>query len=73
MNPNDIKLRIEQNLQITGVECIDTTGGGNHFQLKVPAANFKELSRVARHQKIMSVFDAELKTGELHALSIQFY
>ncbi len=53
------------------IEVLDTTGGGDHWQVSVVSPYFKGLSRVEQHQHVMSAFSEELKTGEVHALAIK--
>lgn len=42
-----------------------------HFDVVVESKTFHGLSRIEQHQHVMKVFDAELKTGEVHALSLK--
>ena len=49
----------------------DLTGNGSNFEVRIIAPQFQDLSRVKQHQAVMKVFDPELKSGELHALSIK--
>lgn len=42
-----------------------------HFDVVVESKTFNGLSRIEQHQHVMKVFDAELKTGEVHALSLK--
>ena len=42
-----------------------------HFNVVVESKAFAGLSRIEQHQHVMRVFDAELKTGEVHALSLK--
>lgn len=42
-----------------------------HFEVYIESSQFAGLTRVEQHQQVMKVFDAELKTGELHALAIK--
>ncbi len=44
--------------------------GQSHFTVRIEVAAFEGLSRVACHQLIYKVLDAEFKAG-LHALSIK--
>ena len=52
------------------IEVYDLTGGENHWQVGIESASFRGLSRIQQHQNVMAVFSAELKTGEVHALTI---
>lgn len=54
------------------VAVIDVTGMGNHFELRVSTPDLKDLSRVERHQAIMALFEEELSSGDIHALSIKY-
>ena len=53
---------------------IDMTGSQNHFEVRMSNNAFSEdQSRIERHQSIMSIFDEQLKSGEVHALSIKLF
>lgn len=49
----------------------DLTGTSDHWEVEVKSAAFKGLSRIEQHQHVMKAFAPELKTGEVHALSIK--
>lgn len=53
------------------VEVVDLTGTQDHWEVSVETGAFKGLSRIQQHQSVMAVFGPELKTGEIHALSIK--
>lgn len=53
------------------VEVIDMTGTQDHWQVAVESSAFKGLSRIQQQRHVMNVFEAELKTGEVHALTIK--
>ena len=53
------------------VEVVDLTGTQDHWEVTVESTAFKNLSRIQQHQAVMAVFGPELKTGEVHALSIR--
>jgi stress-induced morphogen len=53
------------------VEVVDLTGSQNHWEVTVASQAFIGLSRIQQHQAVMAVFGPELKTGEVHALSIR--
>lgn len=42
-----------------------------HFFVEVESKLFIGLSRIEQHQHVMKIFDAELKTGELHAMQLK--
>ncbi|MES3037011.1 MAG: BolA/IbaG family iron-sulfur metabolism protein [Bdellovibrionota bacterium] len=53
------------------IEVVDLTGTADHWEVTVESPAFKGLSRIEQHQKVMAAFGPELKTGEVHALSIR--
>jgi acid stress-induced BolA-like protein IbaG/YrbA len=53
------------------IKVVDLTGTSNHWEVTVESARLKGRPRIEQHQAIMACFDAELKTGEVHALSIK--
>lgn len=53
------------------VDVIDLTGTQDHWEVYVESGSFTGLSRIQQHQAVMAVFGPELKTGEVHALSIK--
>lgn len=71
MNPMQMKARLTQAYPNSVIEVVDLTGTEDHYEVYVESANFKGLTRIDQHKNVMSVFDAELKTGEVHALSIR--
>ena len=44
--------------------------GGGHFRIEIVSEIFENLNPVQRHQKIYSLFQEELSTNQIHALSI---
>lgn len=71
MTPQEMKTRLEQSYPGDKVEVFDLTGTADHYEVAVESARFAGLSRIQQHQQVMSVFGPELKTGEVHALSIR--
>lgn len=75
MNIDQMKQRLQaaypDSNPITDIEVFDLTGSANHWEVLVKSTNFKGLSRIEQHQHVMNTFSAELKTGEVHALSIK--
>ncbi len=53
------------------IEVHDLTGTEDHYEVAIESHLFNGMSRVQQHQHVMSCFSAELKTGEVHALSIR--
>ncbi len=71
MTPQEMKQRLESAFPDGQVEVRDLTGTSDHYEVFVRAKDFAGLSRMQQHQKVMAAFQAELKTGEVHALSIR--
>lgn len=71
MKPEQMKSRLEAAYPNDVVEVIDLTGTEDHYEVYIESNKFMGLSRIQQHQHVMSVFGPELKTGEVHALSIK--
>jgi stress-induced morphogen len=71
MNAEEIENRLKKGFPDCDVAVIDTNGGGNHFDVRIATSAFKGLSRISQHKAVFSLFDDELKTGELHALALK--
>lgn len=71
MSPQEIKKRLEAAFPQGKVDVLDLTGTEDHYEVYVKSSKFEGLSRIEQHQTVMKVFDEELKTGEVHALSIR--
>jgi stress-induced morphogen len=53
------------------VDVVDLTGTQDHWEVFVESEKFQGQTRIQQHQSVMAVFQPELKTGEVHALSIR--
>lgn len=71
MTPEQMKSRLQEAFPGDEVEVVDLTGTEDHYEVSVKSNKFQGLSRIKQHQLVMQSFSAELKTGEVHALSIQ--
>jgi stress-induced morphogen len=71
MTPEQMKERLGLAYPDSSVEVVDLTGTHDHYEVTVESKAFQGLSRVQQHQHVMAVFGPELKTGEVHALSIK--
>ena len=61
--------RIKQELPSAQIKATDLTGGGDHWQLTVRAAEFKGKSLIEQHQMIYKAL-GEMMRQEIHALSL---
>lgn len=71
MTPQQIRERLETAYPDGKVEVVDLTGTHDHYQVMIESRAFAGLSRIQQQRHVMDVFDAELKTGEVHALTIK--
>lgn len=71
MSPEQLKARLQTHYPDSVIEVFDLTGTENHYEVYIESSRFNGLSRIQQHQQVMGCFQAELKTGEVHALSIR--
>ncbi len=71
MTPEQMKQRLEETYTDGTIEVFDLTGTQDHWEVYVESAKFTGLTRIQQHQHVMACFGPELKTGEVHALSIK--
>lgn len=71
MSPEQIEKRLKLAFPQGDIAVTDLTGTENHYEVSVIAPDFKGLSRIEQHQRVMAAFSAELATGEVHALAIK--
>ena len=71
VSPQEIKLRLHSTFPNGEVVVRDLTGTEDHYEVSVTSISFAGKSRIEQHQMVMTAFAAELKTGEVHALSIR--
>lgn len=55
----------------SNIQVFDLTGTQDHWEVSVDSNAFAGKTRIQQHQEIMAVFAEELKSGEVHALSIK--
>lgn len=71
MTSESMEQRLRENFNDAEVAVLDLTGGQNHFEVRIRTKALDGLTRINQHKAVMSVFADELKTGEVHALSIR--
>lgn len=71
MTPEQMKERLEKAYPGDEIEVHDLTGTHDHYAVTIISKVFSGLSRIDRQRHVMAVFDEELKTGEVHALTIR--
>jgi stress-induced morphogen len=72
MDIKEIETRVLSTFENSSVAVFDMTGIGQSFEIRLQAPELEEKTRVERHQCVMALFDKELKTGDIHALSIKY-
>jgi len=68
---HSMKERLEKAYPDATVEVEDLTGTENHYQVRIFAKAFKGKPLLECHRAVMGLFDLELKSGEVHALSVK--
>lgn len=71
MTIEQIKSRLVSAYPDATVEVEDLTGTSDHIQVFIETVKFKGMSLLERHRQVMGLFDQELKSGEVHALTIK--
>ncbi len=71
MTPEQMKTRLQTAYPDASVDVVDLTGTQDHWQVYIESSAFSGMTRIQQHKHVMNVFDAELKTGEVHALTIK--
>jgi stress-induced morphogen len=71
MNTEQMKKRLEENYPNSTIEVFDLTGTQDHWEVSIESSKFTGMTRIQQHQDVMGCFGPELKTGEVHALSIK--
>lgn len=69
MTANEMLERLKKSYPGSVVDVI--SDDNVHFSVVVESKLFAGLSRIEQHQHVMKLFDAELKSGELHALQLK--
>jgi len=68
----DIEEKIKQKLKTEILEVSDLRGG-DHFQVIVVSPDFENKTLVEKHKMIYEILDAEMKSNEIHALTLKTY
>jgi stress-induced morphogen len=71
MTLQDMQIRLKQAFPDAEIEVIDLTGTQDHWEVFVSSTLFTGRSRIEQHQMVNRAFADELRTGEVHALSIK--
>ena len=67
-----IEEKIKQKLKTVFLEVVDLRGG-DHIQAIVVSVEFEGKSLVEQHKIIYDIFSNEMKSNEIHALTLKTY
>ena len=70
MVKSEVESRLKSTYGDADIGVTDLTGEGSNYEVKVASATFEGMTRIKQHQAVMSLFQNELDSGEVHALSI---
>lgn len=73
MLTHQVKARIEEGLRTQIVEVSEFSGGTDHYSVIVVSDDFAGIPLLKRHRMVMDLFQSELATEEVHALTIKAY
>ncbi len=71
MTADQMRERLQTAYPDGQIDVFDLTGTQDHWQVAIESSLFKGLSRIQQQRHVMDVFAPELKTGEVHALTIK--
>lgn len=71
MTPVQIQERLQAAYPDGKIDVVDLTGTHDHYQVEIISTAFLGMSRIQAQRSVMEVFNSELKSGEVHALTIK--
>lgn len=69
MTANELEQKLLAGLPDAAIRAQDMTGGGDHWQVRIRAPQFKGKSMVEQHQMVYAIL-GDLMKSEIHALSL---
>ena len=72
MQSDEVKQHFLNQYPSAKVKVVDLTGTNNHYQIIISCSQLSKMSRIASHRLVMGVFEEQFKSGEIHALTIDF-
>lgn len=73
MTAGEIQTRIEKLSAGTRVQVTDLTGTKDHYQAVVVSSAFEGKLMIEQHRMIYDLFQSEIASGKLHALTLKTY
>lgn len=71
MTPAEVENRLKSHFPDADIAVIDLTGTEDHYEVRIASSAFQGRSRIEQQRQVMAALDAELKSGEVHALTIK--
>jgi stress-induced morphogen len=71
MNPIQLKKKLESLAPGTVAEVVDLTGTQDHYQARVVSPAFEGKLTLERHRMVFAIVQAEVDSGEVHALTLK--
>ena len=73
MLPEEIQKKIESTLVGSQAQVKDLTGTADHYQVIVISPQFEGKSMIDQHRLVKGVFEKDIASGEVHALSLKTF
>jgi len=73
MKPDELAKKIESLGNGTKAEIMDLTGTEDHYQAVIVSPAFEGKMMIEQHRMVFDVLAAELKSGEIHALTLKTF
>ncbi len=73
MTPSQLAERIKTLAPGTEAQVVDMTGTQDHYQALVISPAFAGKMMIDQHKLVMGLFQAEIDSGEVHALTLKTY
>ncbi len=73
MSPTELQRKIETSLKGSTAHVKDLTGTADHYQVIVISPEFEGKSMILQHRMVKSVFEGDIASGEVHALSLKTF
>ena len=76
---NSIRINFDESINVNGLAKpytkygMDLTGTEDHYKAVVVSPVFEGKATMERHRAVFDILEAELKSGEVHALTLKTY
>lgn len=73
MYKDDVQKRIEEGIPGARAYVSEFSGGTDHYAVTVVTPAFEGQTLLKRHRMVLDLFQTEIGTGEVHALTIKAF